>query len=177
MIKSWKTKLKNGWKIGVIIKDVSKAFDSLNHDFLLTKLDAYGLDNNAVSLMRSYLTNRPQRFKTNNSFNEWVKISAGVLQGSMLGALLFINDTFLFLQKCDLANYADDSTVYATDKRVTIIDSTSHDFTILSKRFYNNVMVLIPDKCSFMFLGVANSLQTNLVCGDKILKNTKRKNC
>ena len=82
--------------------------------------------------------------------------------------------TFLFLQKCDLANYADDNTVYATDKRVTIIDSTSHDFTILSKQFYNNVMVLKPDKCSFMFLGVANSLQTNLVCGDKILKNTKQ---
>ena len=73
-------------------------FDSLNHDFLLTKLDAYGLDNNAVSVMRSYLTNRPQRFKTNNSFNEWVKISAGVLQGSMLGALLFIND-FLISSK------------------------------------------------------------------------------
>ena len=38
--------------------DLSKAFDSLNHDLLLAKLEAYGLDNKAVSFMRSYLTNR-----------------------------------------------------------------------------------------------------------------------
>ena len=109
--------------------DLSKAFDSLNHDLLLAKLEAYGLDNNAVSFMRSYLTNRLQRCKINNSFSEWAKISAGVPQGSILGPLLFnifIND-ILFLQKCDLANYADDSTIYTSDECVsTIIDSLSY---------------------------------------------------
>ena len=86
-----------------------------------------------------------------------------------------MNDIFLFLQKCDLANYADGSTMYTSDKRVsTIIDSLSRECTILSKWFYNNFMVLNPGKCSFMLLGVDNSLQTNLVCGDEILKNTKQ---
>ena len=86
-----------------------------------------------------------------------------------------MNDIFLFLQKCGLANYADDSTMYASDKRVsTIVDSLSHEFTILPKWFYNNFMVLNPDKCSFMFLGVDDSLQTNLVCDDEIFKNTKQ---
>ena len=64
-----------------------------------------------VSFMRCYLTNRLQPCKINNSFIEWAKISAGVLQGSILGQLLyniFINDIFLLLQKCALANYADD---------------------------------------------------------------------
>ena len=65
------------------------------------------------------------------------EISAGVPKGSILGGVLlfniFIND-ILFLQKCDLANYADGSAVYASDKRVsTIINSLSHEFTILSK--------------------------------------------
>ena len=117
--------------------------------------------------MRTYLTSRPQRCKINNSFGEWVKISAGVPQGSILGPLLFnifINDIFLFLQKCDLANYADDSTMYTSDKRVsTITNSLRHEFTILSKWFYNNYMVPNSEKCSFMLLGVDNSLQTNLL--------------
>ena len=66
-----------------------------------------------------------------------------------------MNDIFLFLQKCGLANYADDSTMYASDKRVsTIVDSLSHEFTILPKWFYNNFMVLNPEKCSFMLLDV-----------------------
>ena len=155
--------------------DLSKVFDSLNHD-LLAKLEAYGLDNNAVSFMGSYLTNRLQRCKISSS--EWAKISAGVPQRSILGPLLFnifIHDIFLFLQKCDLANYANGSTMYTSDKRVsTIIDSLTLEFTILSKWFYNNFMVLNPDKCSFMLLGVDDSLQTNPVCGDELLKITKQ---
>ena len=56
-------------KVGVIIIGLSKAFVSLNHDLLLAKLEAYGLDNIVVSFMRSYLPNRLQRCKINNSCN------------------------------------------------------------------------------------------------------------
>ena len=155
-----------------------KRFDSLNHDFLLAKLKAYGLDNSAVSFTRSYLTNRLQRCKINNSFRKWTKISAEDPQGSILGPLLFnifINDIFLFLQKFDLANYANDSTLSTSDKHFsTIIVPLRHEVTILSKRFCNNSMVLNLEKCSFMLLGVDDSWQTNLVCGHEILKNTKQ---
>ena len=54
------------------------------------------------------------------------------------------------------------------------MNSLSHDFTILSNWFYNNFMVLNPDKCFFMLLGVDNELQTNLVCGNETLKNSKQ---
>ena len=141
MIESLKVKLNKGSKVRVIIMDLSKAFDSLN----------YRLDNNAASFLRSYLTNRLQRCKIKNSFIEWAKICAGVPQGSTLGLLffnIFINDIFIFRQKCDLANYADDSTMYTSDKRVcTSIDSLSHEFTILSKCVYNEFMVLSSEKC------------------------------
>ena len=102
--------------------DLSKAFDSLNHELLLAKLKAYGLDSNSVTFMKSYLTNRLQRCKINNSFSEWGKVLN--TQGSILGLLLFnifLNDIFLSLQKCDLANYADDSTLYTPDKSISNI--------------------------------------------------------
>ena len=54
------------------------------------------------------------------------------------------------------------------------MNSLSHDFNILSKWFYNNFMVLNPEKCSFMLLGVDEELQTNLVCGNESLKNIKQ---
>lgn len=68
----------------------------------------YGLHNNSVKCMKSYLTNRVQLYKTNSSFGESEK-APGVPKSSVLGSLLFnifINDIFLILQECDLANYA-----------------------------------------------------------------------
>ena len=178
MIESWKVRLNNGSKVGVIIMDLSKAFDSLNHELLITKLKAYGLDINSVTFMESYLTNRLQHCKINNSFSEWGKVLNCVPQGSILGPLLLnilLNDIFLSLQKCDPENYANDSTLHTLDKSISnIINSLSHDFTIFSKWFYNNFMVLNPDKCSFMLLGVDDEFQTNLVCGNKTLKNSKQ---
>ena len=102
--------------------DLSKAFDSLNHEPLLTKLKAYGLDSNSVTFMKSYLTNRLQRFKINNSSSEWGKVLNFVPQGSILGPLLFnifLSDIFLSLQRCDVANYGDDSTLYTSDKSIS----------------------------------------------------------
>ena len=69
--------------------DLSKAFDRLNHELLLTKLKAYGLHSNSVNLMKSYLTNRLQLSKINNTFTEWGKVLTGVSQGFILGPFLF----------------------------------------------------------------------------------------
>ena len=68
--------------------------------------------------------------------------------------------------------------MYTSDKRVsTIIGSLRHEFTILSKWFYNKFMVRNPEKRSFVLLGIDDPLQTNLVVVIKFLKKQYRKNC
>ena len=65
--------------------------------------------------MKSYFTNR-QRVRVNSNFSMWEKIISRVPQGSILGPLLFnifLNDLFLFVEKSDLSNYADDYTLYS----------------------------------------------------------------
>ena len=74
MIENWKTQLNKKKKIAVIITDHSQAFDTLNHNLLVGKLKAYGLDLNAVSFIKSYLTNRYKRFKSGDSFSKWQNI-------------------------------------------------------------------------------------------------------
>ena len=76
--------------------ELSKAFDTLNHDLLIAKLSAYGFDKNSLLLIKSYLSNRWQRTKINTSYSTWSEILQGVFQGSVLGPLLniYLNDLF-----------------------------------------------------------------------------------
>ena len=77
--------------------DLSKAFDTLNHDLLLAKLKSCGFSKQALSFMCSYLKNRRQRVQINNTFSSLKEVIAGVLQGSIDEPLffnLFIDDYF-----------------------------------------------------------------------------------
>ena len=60
--------------------DPSKAFDTLNHDLLIAKLHAYGFSKKALFLIKSYLSNRWQRTKINNSYSSWTELLFGVPQ-------------------------------------------------------------------------------------------------
>ena len=102
MIEKWKRALDENMKVGAIFMDLSKASDTLNHRLLLAKLKAYGLQPIALKQMENYVTGRFQRTKVNNSYSSCSEIIVGVLQGSILGPLLFnifFNDFFLYPQR------------------------------------------------------------------------------
>ena len=63
--------LEKGKYFGAVFVDFSKAFDTINHDLLIAKLEAYGFSNNALLFMLSYLKNRSQRVSINSSFSTW----------------------------------------------------------------------------------------------------------
>ena len=145
IIEIWKTKLNIDHNIGVIHVNFCKAFDSLNHELLIAKLECYGLDQHVVEFFISYLSNRYQYCKINNTLGDWRKIIAGAPQGSILGSLLlniFLN-IFFFLKDANLRNYVDDITLYVYNKNLeSVICNLRQEFSILSNWFYDIYMML-----------------------------------
>ena len=137
--------------------DLSKAFDTLNHELLIAKLHAYGLDNSALKLIFSYISNRWQRTKVNKSFSSWFKLLSGVPQGSILGPLLFniyLNDLFFLVNDCDICNFADDATPFACDMDINVLMTRLEFCTAqLLEWFEVNYMKLNASKCHFLVCG------------------------
>ena len=96
--------------------DLSKAFDTINHDFLIAKLYAYGFSNYSLKLLYSYLNNGKHRIKIEQKFISWKQFSQGVPQGFVLEPLLsniYLNDLFFLSEFTDLRNFAGDTIFYA----------------------------------------------------------------
>ena len=140
---------------------ISLNHDCLSHELVIAKLDAYGFDKNTLKLVNSYLSNRKQRVKINNKNSSWSEISFGVLQGSILGPLLFnifICDMFYFLEDYDIANYADDSTPYNGYKNVeSVVNNLEHSSSILFKWLNDNYMKVNTGKSHLLVSGNVKS--------------------
>lgn len=99
--------------------DFSKAFDTINHSILISKLKFLGFSDNASNWFKNYITGRKQHIIANNTFSQTRDIICGVPQGSILGPLLFllyINDVENCLQYTKYKLYADDTVLYICRK-------------------------------------------------------------
>ena len=134
--------------------DFRKAFDTLNHQRLLNKLDLYGIRGIPLELLKSYLTNRRQRVCIDGVSSDFVPTTMGVPQGSKLGPLLFnlyVNDLSTSLNNNSTFQYADDAGLASVG---TNLNQLIESFNINLRTFFDwcqaNKLVLNFEKTKAM---------------------------
>ena len=118
VIDDWLEQIHDNSSIGACLLDISKCFDSINHEILLKKLEMYGLTGDELDWFSSYLKNCKQMVFFQQDSSDFQEVYSGVPQGSVLGPLLFllfINDVSNFTTEgCTLNMYADDVIIYTS---------------------------------------------------------------
>ena len=163
----------SGRLTGAVFLDLSKAFDTVDHNLLLYKLKSVGLSDDTVNWFQTYLTNRKQRTSVGDTLSVAAPLTVGFPQGSILGPLLFliyVND----LPSCQLAIeivlYADDTVIYYSSSDLFDLESKlNSDLATVSNWFLSNLVTLNNSKCNFGIFG--NSRKLKLV-NDVSLKVT-----
>ena len=114
VLDSWTLALDEGGNIDTIYLDFAKAFDTVPHQRLLTKLRGYGIEGRILTWIEAFLTDRRQRVVVNDSRSSWADVTSGIPQGSVLGPMLFIiyiNDMPTSVLS-SIYLFADDAKVY-----------------------------------------------------------------
>ena len=131
--------------VGMILIDLQKAFDTVNHSILLHKLSAMGVHDSSLQWFDSYLVNRTQVVDVGGTISEPNPISCEVPQGSILGPLLFlcyVNDMEQSVS-CELLLYADDSALIISHKNVVQIETRlGQELSLLSEWLIDNRLSL-----------------------------------
>jgi len=139
--------------IGVFI-DLSKAFDTINHNILIDKLSLYGIRGNCLNWIRSYLYNRRQYVYLNEVESDMLPVNCGVPQGSTLGPLLFIvyiNDIVNVSRILQLILFADDTNIFLSGPKIDELCITLNtELSKLSRWFKLNKLSLNIKKTNFI---------------------------
>ena len=151
---------------GMILIDLRKAFDLVNHDLLVHKISLYGCSSVSTSWFKSYLSKRHQCVLYDGHVSDLLPIKLGVPQGSILGPLMFIlfmNDVVLEVENGSIEMYADDSSMYTCGKTVTEVnDNLTRNSQPVYKWIVQNRMVLNIQKTECILIGTVQRLKKAL---------------
>ena len=162
MYDRWVKAASAGQVSGVVLLDLSAAFDLVDPSLLLQKLKAYGVEEDMLCWMQTYLTGRQQAVWIDHALSDFVECEVGVPQGSNLGPLLFLifyNDLPHSLS-CPLDAYADDSTITVSDKSTEEIGAKmTENCELVSDWMVMNKLKLNADKTHLMTVGTTERLR------------------
>ena len=161
---NWAFNIDKGSVNAVVFLDLKKAFDTVDHTILLSKLFEYGIRGVAYEWFRSYLDNRNQQCFVNGSLSNSQILTCGIPQGTILGPLLFIlyiNDLPNCLSNSVARMYADDTHLtFASNNIETINDVMNHDLSNVNTWLTANKLTLNSSKTEFMLIGSRQRLGT-----------------
>ena len=174
VIDEWTEHLNNRDSIDAVYLDFQKAFDTVPHKRLLTKLEGYGIRGKLLKWIGSYLTDRQQRVILNGKESEWQAVTSGIPQGSVLGPtlfLLYINDLPDVVDSV-VKLFADDAKVYSVVNNDEQQSKLQDDLDNLMNWSNTWLLRFNQSKCKHLHMGRETNTTYNL--GDCEIEKTSQ---
>lgn len=166
----WTKALNNGHCVDILYFDFAKAFDSVPHNRLISKLQGCGISGKLLAWVKSFLTGRKQKVVLNNQESKWSNVTSGVPQGSVLGPILFniyVSDMPLIVNST-IFQFADDVKMFRTIKTIDDYLQLQHDIDILFAWSEKWQLKFNISKCNLLHLGHPHGLGDYTIDGTVI---------
>lgn len=178
IVDEWIAAIDQGNIVSTVFLDLTKAFDLVNHEILITKLERYKFSHNTLLWFTSYLSNRTQQVSVSGKLSQPLEIKSGVPQGSVLGPLLFllyINDLPLCVNFCSTDMFADDTTLSTNSSSPeTLADNLNRDLENVASWCKDNAMSISVEKTKSMVISTKQKLKSHKIQIPDIIVNDSK---